>query len=216
MPVDRRPTLPSRQTRAYNKPDQYRQGDRCVSTIVVVRKAGYVAIAADTLGAIAGTGLCGQYDQFPDKVHQIGHTYMGVCGSAAYHMVVESLIAQDSTGLHFGNRIEIFETLRRVRQTLAEEFDLQGSETPSRCGQFEVLVANQHGIFGATGPYEVYAYARFWAIGSGREYALGAMYAAYEHQKTAGDIAEVGVQAGAEFDRNTSLPLTVYTLKLKA
>jgi ATP-dependent HslUV protease subunit HslV len=187
-----------------------------MSTIVVVRKAGYVAIAADTLGSVGGTALGGQYDQFPDKIHQIGHTYMGVCGSAAHHMVVESLIAKDSTGLHFGNRTEIFETLRRIRQTLTEEFDLQGGDAAtSRCGQLEVLVANQHGIFGATGPYEVYTYARFWAIGSGREYALGAMHGAYEHQRTAGDIAEVAVQAGAEFDRDTGLPLTVYTLKLK-
>lgn len=186
-----------------------------MSTVVVVTKAGYAAIAADTLGGVAGTALGGQYDQFPDKIHQIGHTYMGVCGSAAYHMVVESLIAKDPTGLHFGNRTEIFEALRRVRQAMADEFDLPGADTSSRCGQFEVLVANQHGIYGATGPYDVYAYTRFWAIGSGREYALGAMQAAYEHQKTAGDIAEIGVQAGAEFDPDTRLPLTVYTLKLK-
>ena len=39
---------------------------------------------------------------------------------------------------------------------------------------------------------EVYEYTRFWAIGSGRDYALGAMYAAWNTLDTAAAVAQLG------------------------
>ena len=61
---------------------------------------------------------------------------------------------------------------------------------------------------------EVYEYNRFWGIGSGRDYALGAMYASWERAGTAAELAQIGVQAGTEFDVSSSLPMTLYTLPL--
>jgi ATP-dependent protease HslVU (ClpYQ) peptidase subunit len=63
---------------------------------------------------------------------------------------------------------------------------------------------------------EVFEYTRFWAVGSGREYALGAMHAHYPRLKTAEAIARAGIEAGATFDRNSALPMTVYTVTPKA
>jgi ATP-dependent HslUV protease, peptidase subunit HslV len=62
----------------------------------------------------------------------------------------------------------------------------------------------------------VQEYSRFYASGSGTEYALGAMFAIYDDEdKTAEDIAKIGVEAGAEFDDGTSLPMNCYTIKLR-
>jgi ATP-dependent protease HslVU (ClpYQ) peptidase subunit len=58
----------------------------------------------------------------------------------------------------------------------------------------------------------VFEYTKFWAIGSGREFALGAMHAQYPRLKTAAAIAKAGIEAGATFDRNTALPMTLYTV----
>ena len=52
-------------------------------------------------------------------------------------------------------------------------------------------------------------------IGSGRSFALGAMFAAYEAMKTPREIAELGVRAGCEFDKNSAGPIKAHTLKLK-
>jgi ATP-dependent protease HslVU (ClpYQ) peptidase subunit len=60
----------------------------------------------------------------------------------------------------------------------------------------------------------VFEYTQFWAAGSGREFALGAMNARYAQLKTAEAVAKAGVEAGAMFDRNSALPLTLYTMPL--
>lgn len=44
---------------------------------------------------------------------------------------------------------------------------------------------------------EVFEFNRFWAIGSGREFALGAMYAVYENLESAEDITKVGCTSGS-------------------
>ena len=56
-----------------------------------------------------------------------------------------------------------------------------------------MLIANAHGIYGVYSYREVFEFERFWAIGSGRSFALGAMYAGYDKLKTAREIAELGV-----------------------
>jgi ATP-dependent HslUV protease, peptidase subunit HslV len=61
---------------------------------------------------------------------------------------------------------------------------------------------------------EVFEYTQFWAAGSGREFALGAMHARYAQTKAAETVAKIGIEAGAKFDRNSALPMTLYTLPL--
>ena len=41
------------------------------------------------------------------------------------------------------------------------------------------------------------------------------MHAEYPKRKTASAIARAGVQAGAAFDRNSGLPMTVFTVPVK-
>ena len=62
---------------------------------------------------------------------------------------------------------------------------------------------------------EVFEFERFWGIGTGRAFALGAMFAAYDKVKTARELAEMGVRAGCEFDKNSSGPVRVHMIKLK-
>ena len=59
-------------------------------------------------------------------------------------------------------------------------------------------------------------YKRFTALGSGDEFALGAMTAVYDDDtKSAENIARIGVEVAAEFDDSTGLPLEYYSVKLK-
>src|SRR6266540_2973034 len=85
---------------------------------------------------------------------------------------------------------------------------------------FESLLAKHNeldfyskgGIFDVYSMREVFEYTKFWAAGSGREFALGAMYAQYPRLKSAAAIAQAGVEAGATFDKNSGLPMTLYTV----
>lgn len=65
-----------------------------MTTIVAVKKNGYVAIAADTLTTFGNTRLHASQDASHDKILRIGDSYVGVCGSAAHHLVLSSLLAK--------------------------------------------------------------------------------------------------------------------------
>ena len=57
-------------------------------------------------------------------------------------------------------------------------------------------------------------YERFWAAGSGMEYALGAMHALYDARDDALAIAEAGVRAGIDFDAGSAAPIESHVICL--
>lgn len=99
---------------------------------------------------------------------------------------------------------------------LKDDFFLKVDEEdddPYESSQMTVLLANPHGIFAVYSLREVYEYQRFWGIGSGRDYAIGAMNAVYDNPDlSAEDIARIGIEAGCAFDVSSSMPMTSYTV----
>jgi len=76
------------------------------------------------------------------------------------------------------------------------------------------MIANPSGIFAVYSMREVFEFDRFWSIGSGRDFALGAMYAIYEREADPAAIARAGIEAGAEFDTGTSTPITLHQVRI--
>ncbi len=87
-------------------------------------------------------------------------------------------------------------------------------DDPYESSRIDTLIVNPHGIFAVYALREVFEYSRFWAVGSGGDIALGAMYAIHDRLDNAEDIAKVGIEAGATFNNATALPLTSYTIDL--
>ena len=188
-----------------------------MTTIVAVRKNDQIAIAADSMTTFGDTRLSAEFDSTSDKILRYRDTYIGLCGSAAHQLVFQSLLAKQDH-LDFSNKIGIYDTFQKLHPILKEQHFLNPREEeddPYESTQVTALVANEHGIFGVFSMREVFEYTRFWAIGTGREFALGAMHAMYGRLKTAEEIAKVGVDAGATFDKNSGLPMTMYTLAVK-
>jgi ATP-dependent protease HslVU (ClpYQ) peptidase subunit len=187
-----------------------------MTTIVAVRKNGYAAIAADTLTTFGNTRLHASQDASHDKILQIGDSYIGVCGSAAHHLVLTSLLAK-TPDVQLNSKAAIFETFRKLHPILKEECFLnpkEDEEDPYESSQITALIANSHGIFAIYSMREVFEYTQYWAIGSGHEFSLGAMLQAYARIDDATDIARAGVDAGIAFDKNSAAPITIYSVKL--
>ena len=185
-----------------------------MTTIVAVRKNDEITIAADSLTTFGDTRLSAQYDRTPEKILHYRGSHIGLCGSAAHQLVFESLLAKHGD-LDFATKSGIFETFRKLHPILKEQHFLNPKEEeddPYESTQVTALVANEHGIFGVYSMREVFEYTRFWAVGSGREFAIGAMHALYPKLRTAAAIAKAGIDAGATFDRNSGLPMTLYTV----
>jgi ATP-dependent HslUV protease subunit HslV len=189
-----------------------------MTTICVARKNGQVAIAADALVTFGDTRLAHGYEA-NDKVFRIGDSWVGMAGTTAHFPVLRKALGglpPDELKLH--SRDEVFDTFLKLHPKLKEHFFLNTKEEdadPYESSQFTVLIANVSGIFGVYSYREVFEFDRFWAIGSGRAFALGAMYATWDKAKTAREVADAGVRAGCEFDKNSAGPIKAHTMKLK-
>jgi ATP-dependent HslUV protease, peptidase subunit HslV len=187
-----------------------------MTTLVVVRKGDTAVIAADSLTTFGDTRLSDVFDASSRKMVHHGSTTIALCGSAAHQLVYENLLST-SKELNFNSKAEIFETFRKLHAILKEQHYLNPKEEEDDAYEsthITALIANPTGIYGIYSMREVFEFTRFWASGSGREYALGAMLAVYDNLSTAEEIARVGIHAGATFDKNSSLPMHVETVKL--
>lgn len=187
-----------------------------MTTIVVVRKGPGAVIAADSLTTFGTTRLAPAYDRSPQKIVRYRDSFIGVAGSAAHQLVLENLLERNAD-LDFAGRPAIYESFRKLHPMLKEEAFLNPKEEeddPYESSQMTVMIANPSGIFAVYSMREVFEFDRFWAIGSGRDFALGAMFTTYEKAKDARKVAEAGVLAGAEFDTGTSMPMTVHEVAL--
>lgn len=188
-----------------------------MSTIVAVRKGNTVCIAADSLTSFGDTRQSSTYEKSFDKIHGFSNNFIGIVGSAAHHIVMQSLLSSE-TELAFNNRMAIFESFRAMHPILKDKYFLNpkdDDEDPYESSRIDALLINPQGIFGIYSLREVFEYSRFWAIGSGAEFALGAMHAVYERLPEAEQIARAGIEAGAEFNVATALPMSCYSLAIE-
>ena len=188
-----------------------------MTTCVVVRKNGQAAIAADSLVTFGDTRLPGNYEA-NSKIFRIADSLVTLAGTTAHFPVMRKVLAELGDDCRLGSREEVFETYTRVHNVLKEKYFLntrEDEDDPYESSQLISLIANPHGIFGVYSYREVFSFDRFWGIGSGRNFALGAMHAVYDSLGTAQEIAEVGVAAGIEFDKNSAGPLQIYSIALE-
>jgi ATP-dependent HslUV protease subunit HslV len=193
-----------------------------VSTIVVVVKNNLACIAADSLTSFGDTRQAAEYVADSDKIIQFSgngsDNYLGIVGSAAHHLVMQNLIINHADKIDFSNRLAIFNTLKTIHPILKDEYFLNSKEEDNdtyESSRVDGLVMNANGIFGIYSLREVDQYSRFWAVGSGSEFALGAMHAAFDLLEDAEQIAQAGINAGAVFDNGSALPMTSYSIELK-
>lgn len=193
-----------------------------MTTVVVVKKAGQVAIAADTLVTFGDTRLGHRYEG-NSKLFRIeapsGPSYVGIAGTVAHFPVLrKAMTALPREQLLLGTKDEVFDTFTKLHPMLKETFYLQTKEDdndPYESSQFSVVIANATGIYGLYSYREVFEFNEFWGIGSGRGFALGAMYAVWDKARGAREVAAAGMRAGCEFDKNSGAPVEMFSLKLK-
>lgn len=191
-----------------------------MSTVVVVKKAGRAVIAADAQVSSGNLAIGAKYLSNWNKIHQCGNAFIGIVGSSAHQNVFNSLMRNHRKLLSFNGVDDIFETCRKLHPILREKYFANSSDgsddPPYESSQIHSLVVSPSGIFEIDTWREIFEYERFWAVGSGRNYALGAMYAVYDQLSEPEQIAEIGVSAGCEFDDGSGLPFTLYSVPLVA
>ena len=188
-----------------------------MSTIVVVRKNGKAVIAADTLTTCGNTKESANYVVNHEKIIEYKGNYFGVSGSASLQLAVQSFLLETKKRFSLEKVNDIYKFGLTIHNELKEKHFLRADDDEDfETFRGDILIANKFGIFGLSSYRYVQEYSKFYANGSGGEYALGAMFAVYnDEEKTAENIAKIGVQAGTEFDDGSAAPIHSYTVKLK-
>lgn len=177
-----------------------------------------VVIASDSLFTFGDTRLPPAYEA-NDKMFAVDGSWIGAVGSVAHLPVLQqALAALSPQERQLQTRAGLFDTFLSLHPKLKDRFFLNTKEQdsdPYESSQYSLLIANPQGIFGVESYREVFEFERFWAIGSGRRFALGAMHAVYATAKSAREVAQAGVLAGCEFDTSSAGPVRMHSFRLK-
>lgn len=188
-----------------------------MTTIAVVRKNGVAAIAGDTLTKWGSAKESATYIANHDKILQVGENYLGITGTATFKLILADYFSP-ATEVRLRTGAEIFRAWNKLHAVLKERYYVlpeEDKEDALESSRLDVLIANPHGIFGVSGHRTVQEFTRFYAYGTGSDYALGALYSAYDDPALdAAALARHAIECAADFDDCTGLPLTAYTVRL--
>lgn len=191
-----------------------------MSTVVVVRKGSEAVIGADTLAKFGSMNERPEYVENHSKLVRAGSGWIGVVGHASLPLVLEHYLARLDRPPKLGSVQQIFAFSLELHDALKEDYHLLTDEEddeapPFESSQLDCLVANRGGLFGLYRMRSVHRYTRFYAIGSGGDFALGAMRAVYDQLDDPAAIARAGLEAAADFDDSTGGPFEVQRLTLR-
>ena len=191
--------------------------EEVVSIVTVVKKNGYAAIASDSLASYGSLKMSTAYSRTNQKIVKVGHSYIGMVGYAVSMQVLEHVFKVIGDPPALATTGEIFDVFMSIHPRLKQDYFLVPRVDPGDAfeqSQMHALIANAHGIFSVGSMRTVTEHERFWASGSGIEYALGAMHAVYGATNDVVAIAEAGVRAAVEFDNGCGLPVVSYLIAL--
>lgn len=188
-----------------------------MSTIVVAQKNGVACIGADTMSSLGSLRQKANHVVNKTKIAKIGDTFIGLTGTSTSLVVMNSYFANPERPRDFSSTAAIFETFRHAHHWMKAEYFM--STMPDKGEEYETtqfygLMANPHGIFALYSYRSAQQFHNFWAAGSGRDFALGAMQTVYQHYDDVTDIVKAGLYASAEFDSATAGPFEIYTCPL--
>ncbi|MCB1225460.1 MAG: hypothetical protein KDK99_06585 [Verrucomicrobiales bacterium] len=188
-----------------------------MSTIVVVRKNGVACIGADTMSSLGSLRQRAHHVANCGKIAEIDGTYIGLTGTSASLVVLRSYFSNPERPRDFSSTDAIFETLRYAHQELKAAYHMAtqpASGEEYETTQFYGLAANEHGIFAIYSYRTCQEFHQYWAAGSGRDFALGALKACYDEVETAEEAVKIALKAAAEFDSGTGAPFECHSVPL--
>ncbi|MFK8014522.1 MAG: MFS transporter [Gammaproteobacteria bacterium] len=188
-----------------------------MSIIVAVRKGDTAVIGADTAESEDDLVISADYIVNHSKLLRAGDSVLGMAGWSATQHIIESVVRSKAVELNFSSGADIFETSRKLHEVMKSDYFMdpqEEKEQPVESSQISALIVNPSGIFELESYRSVAQYTKFWAIGSGKRLAIGAMHAAYDVLDDASAIAEAGMRAACQFDDGCSLPLEMVSVPL--
>lgn len=189
-----------------------------MTTIVAVKKGKRLCIASDSLSMFGSRKEIGGKHVYNDgKIIKLGQNYVGLAGHHSWNLILKHYFRKRGKIPEWKTIDQIFEICNTLHRELKEVYYLAPSYSryePLESSEFAMLIVNPYGIFEVDYLRTVRQHSQFTAIGTGEEYALGAIKALYDKCEDPEKLAKIGVEAAAQYDRKTGLPLAIYSTEI--
>ncbi len=158
-----------------------------MSIILAIRKDHRLVMAADTLTSFGDSGSVPQDNARASKIGRIGDSLVGGAGWAVYDDILADFLSTRPTPDLSSSR-KIFSFFLEFWRSLRDSYTFVNDQAVSRETPFSdldstFLIANAGGIFTVASDLGVTPLNRYYAIGSGAEYAMGVLYTMYERSE---------------------------------
>jgi len=183
-----------------------------MSVIVAIRKNNQTVIACDGLSSVGSMNLHADNLVNSSKLVTLKDSVIGIAGWSALQDIITHLSAKKPQLFDFNTREELFDKTLQIHEELTETYHINTSEEsdqPVDSSQIHMLIVNKNSIFEVESYRTVIEYDKFFAIGSGARYALGAIHAVYDKLEDPEDIAKAGVEAACYYSDSCDLPIYI-------
>jgi ATP-dependent HslUV protease subunit HslV len=175
-----------------------------MSIALAIEKNGELIVAADTLTSFGHTkvppGL-----HAAEKVRRVGASLLATTGWGVYENILDDVLARRKN-IRLGSRGQIFEFFLRLWSDLHKKYSFVNDQIDEKeAGPFgnldsTFLIAGRAGIFYVGPDMSVTRVKHYFAIGSGAQFALGALNALHDSKLDAEAIARRAIEAAIAFD----------------
>ncbi len=174
-----------------------------MSIVVAVKKDGRTVMAADSLN-VFGQERVPTDNSKATKIRTIGSALLAITGWSVYANILDDLLTDRDTPV-LRDEKEIFAFFIELWRQLHERYPFVNDQAHTKDTPFgdldaSFLVANHNGIYKISQDSSVCRFDKYYAIGSGSVYALGALYQIYDKDHDAADLARRAVATAIEFD----------------
>ncbi len=189
-----------------------------MSIIVAVRKSNRVALAADSQSNF-GSHKFPPDNHKAEKIREIGESLVAFSGWGLYENILDDYLAHLKS-VRLEDQKEIFTFFRKLWKQLREKYSFvndqskDANDSPFGDLDSSFLIVNRNGIFDVSSNMTISHFEKYNAIGSGAEFALGALHALYDGEGDAASLARAGVETGMAFSVYCGGEITVKEVSL--
>jgi ATP-dependent protease HslVU (ClpYQ) peptidase subunit len=187
-----------------------------MSTITVAIRGGFAAIASDTL-TTGGIKDSASYVVNHQKILPLGESFIGITGTTTGKLMLADYFSNLKKTPVFDSPLAVFRFWTKLHKALKDDYYLRPDEDDDdsvESTRLDCLIASPYGIFGASALRTVQQFSRYYAVGSGGYFAMGAMWSAEKRRLSAEALARLGVVAACEFDEASAAPILSHSVKL--
>lgn len=172
-----------------------------MTIVVAVKKGKDMIVAADSLRTF-GSRKYGAGNVREEKIRRIGTTLIASTGWSLYNNILTDYLAR-KTSVRLNTQQDVFSFFVEFWQALHKKYSFVNDQCDQKDSPFgdldaSFLIVTKECIFLISGDMSVTEFNKFHAIGSGCDFAIGAMHVLYDQSLDAKAIAGKAVETAIE------------------